>query len=77
MRKASLAFGVLGVVGVALGALWLLQGLGVVHLRPILCFADCAPLQEASPTWAVIGACMLVAGAVAIFMAARRRPPSP
>lgn len=53
---------VLGIIAVLLGGLWLLQGLGIVHLRPILCFADCVPIQGPSITWAVIGAVMLVVG---------------
>ena len=37
-----------GLVAVCLGGLWLLQGTGVVHLRPLLCFADCEPVQGPS-----------------------------
>ena len=54
-------------IAVLLGGLWLLQGLGIVHLRPILCFADCEPLQGPSVTWAVIGAIVLSAGAYGMF----------
>jgi hypothetical protein len=61
-----------GVIGVALGGLWLLQGLGVVHIPPILCVADCAPLQGASPAWAIIGFLTVAAGALAIFYAVKR-----
>ena len=46
---------VVGALAIMLGGLWLLQGLGVVRLRPILCFADCAPVQGPSTTWALIG----------------------
>lgn len=53
---------VLGVLGVLLGGLWVLQGLGVVHLRPILCFADCAPVQGPSPVWVAIGSFLLLVG---------------
>ena len=42
MRVASLVF---GVIAVLLGGIWLLQGLGIVLVRPILCFADCVPIQ--------------------------------
>ena len=57
---------IIGVIGVLLGGLWLLQGLGLVHVRPILCFADCAPIQGASTTWAVVGAVFLASGVLAI-----------
>jgi hypothetical protein len=56
-----------GLIAALLGGLWLLQGLGIVHIRPILCFADCAPLQGPSATWAAIGALVLSAGGVAMF----------
>ena len=31
---------IVGLIGVLLGGLWLLQGLGLVQVRPILCFAS-------------------------------------
>lgn len=71
MRRTVL---ILGILAVLLGGLWLLQGLGVVHLRPILCFADCAPLQGPSVTWAVIGAVLLAAGSVGIVWSRRQNP---
>jgi hypothetical protein len=58
---------VFSVIAILLGGLWLLQGLGVVHLRPILCFADCEPLQGPSTAWAVIGAVTLVVGGFGFF----------
>ena len=57
----------LGIIAALLGGLWLLQGLGIVQLRPILCFADCAPLQGPSTTWAVIGALVFTAGGIAML----------
>jgi hypothetical protein len=59
-RIAALVF---GLIAALFGTLWLLQGLGIVHVRPILCFADCAPVQGPSVTWAVIGAIALAVGA--------------
>lgn len=58
---------VLSVIAMLLGALWLLQGLGLVHLRPILCFADCTPIQGPSTTWAVIGAVAVLIGGSGVF----------
>jgi uncharacterized membrane protein YbaN (DUF454 family) len=72
MKKIAL---VVGVIGVLLGGLWLLQGLGVVHVRPILCFADCAPVQGTSTAWAIIGFLMLTAGVIAIFFSLKGRDP--
>lgn len=58
---------IFGVIAILLGGLWLLQGLGLVHVRPILCFADCAAIQSASPTWAIIGGVTFGIGGLAIF----------
>jgi uncharacterized membrane protein (Fun14 family) len=69
MKKIAL---IVGVISVLLGGLWLLQGLGVVHIRPILCFADCAPVQGASLTWAIIGLLMVAAGVTAMFFSLTR-----
>ena len=64
MKIVSLVF---GFISALLGGLWLLQGLGIVRLRPILCFADCAAILGPSLTWVGIGAVALAAGGLAIF----------
>jgi hypothetical protein len=58
---------VCGVISVSLGGLWLLQGLGIVRLRPILCFADCTAIDGPSLTWAIVGALALAAGVLTIL----------
>ena len=69
---------VVSVIGVLLGGLWLLQGLGLVQVRPILCFADCEPVQGPSATWALVGLFVLTAGILGIRYSrkhrARRKP---
>jgi len=70
MKKRAL---VGGVIGILLGGLWLLQGLGIVQIRPILCFVDCAPVQGPSLTWASIGFVVVTAGVIATFFSLRRR----
>ena len=62
-----------GLVAALLGALWLLQGLGIVQMRPILCFAHCDPLQGPSATWAVIGAAVFATGCAAVFWSLKPR----
>jgi hypothetical protein len=64
---------VVGVISILLGGLWLLQGLGAVHIRPILCFADCEPIQGASRAWAITGLLTLTAGAIAILFSLKAR----
>jgi hypothetical protein len=62
---------IFGVIAIMLGGLWLLQGLGLVRIRPILCFADCAAIQGASATWAIIGGVTLAIGGLAILWSRR------
>jgi hypothetical protein len=64
MRIVGLVF---SFIAVLLGGLWLLQGLGIVQIRPILCFADCAPVQGPSTRWAVIGAVTGTIGGFGVF----------
>jgi hypothetical protein len=71
MKKVAL---VIGLIAAPLGALWLLQGLGIVHLRPILCFADCVPVQGPSTAWAVIGALLFTSGGTAVWWSLTRFP---
>ena len=65
--------GIVGLVAVLLGGLWLLQGLGIVTIPPILCVADCAPLEGPSVPWAITGGVLLVAGLFGLTYAFRRR----
>ncbi len=69
MIRAALVFGILSAL---LGGLWLLQGLGIVHVRPILCLADCAAIQGPSLTWVIIGGVTLVISGLLIFWSMRR-----
>ena len=71
IRITALVF---GVIAVLLGRLWLLQELGIVHLRPILCFADCAPLQSPSVAWGIIGAVTLCVGGICVVWSRKQTP---
>ena len=70
MRKLILAASVLAIV---LGSLWLIQGLGLVHVRPILCVADCDPVEGPSLGWALAGAILALLGLVGIYRWAKAR----
>ena len=56
-----------------LGLLWLLQGADLVHIRPILCVANCTPLEGGSVGWMAAGALVLVVGLLVIASGIRRR----
>ena len=64
---------ILGAVGVLLGGLWLVQGMGLVTIPPILCVAECETLEGPDTTWTIVGALTLFAGAAAIAFGLRRR----
>lgn len=70
MKKVALFVGLMTAL---LGGLWLLQGVGIVQMDPILCFADCVPVQGPSATWAVIGATVFAAGGAAVFWSLKSR----
>jgi len=59
-------------VATLLGSLWLLQGAGLLHVRPILCLADCKPLEGRSVGWITAGAVVLLGGLLAIAAGFRR-----
>jgi len=73
MSLRTLARILLGAVLSLLGLLWLLQGADLVHIRPILCVANCKPLEGGSVGWMTAGALVLVAGLLVIASAVRRR----
>lgn len=64
---------IVGIIAVLLGGLWMVQGLGLVTIAPILCVAECEVLEGPSPGWAVAGAMLLLAGLGALWFAFRRR----
>lgn len=66
MRIGFLLFGLLAV---ALGGLWLVQGLGLLVIPPILCVAACEPVVGPSLTWTIAGAVALLTGALLLARA--------
>ena len=66
MNWRSLTWIVLGVASMLLGLLWLLQGADLLHIRPILCIADCEPMEGGSIGWTIAGVFLLIVGLVAI-----------
>ena len=63
---------ILAGVFIALGALWALQGAGIVHVKPILCVADCTEVQGASGQWLATGIGTIAVGLALWFLARRR-----
>ena len=73
MKMVPLVF---GLIAMALGALWFLQGLDMVHVQPLLCFSDCAPVRGASLKWALLGVALFAAGGAAVWWALKRQSKS-
>ena len=57
---------IIGVIALLLGLLWLVQGLGLVTIPPILCVADCEALTGPDLGWAMAGLGLMLAGAAAL-----------
>lgn len=73
MTLRTIARILFGVALTLLGLLWLLQGADLVHIRPILCVANCTPLEGGSVGWMTAGALVLVVGLLVIASGIRRR----
>lgn len=68
----KVAVGIFGLLALLLGALWLLQGTGLIHIRPILCVANCEEVQRPSAVWAAAGLILAIIGAWAMRYGFRR-----
>ncbi len=62
IKKAAMLL--IGVILSLLGLLWFLQGAGIVHLKPLLCVANCEEVTGQSLQWAALGAVVFFAGVV-------------
>ena len=65
MKRIAVAL--TGVILSLLGALWFLQGADLLHIRPLLCFADCAEITGGSQIWEVIGALAFAIGILLLW----------
>lgn len=63
---------VVGLVTVALGLLWFLQGSDLLHIDPIACATDCEPVVGHHPAWQVAGTVAVVIGTGATAWAVRK-----
>lgn len=65
MKKIILI--IISIILISLGSLWFLQGSDIVHLNPILCFANCEPITGKSPLWQIIGVIFVFGGVSLIW----------
>ena len=66
MKIKRIVFLLIGVIATLLGLLWFLQGADIVHLKPLLCFANCEPITGESLQWQIIGAIAFIVGILII-----------
>lgn len=64
-KVAQIVFSILAIL---LGGFWFLQGVGVLNVCPILCFADCDCVEGGSRFWSLVGAIVLIVGIITIFI---------
>ncbi len=72
MNTKATILTIFGVILALLGTLWMVQGLGIIQLGPILCVADCEPITGRSVQWTVIGVIALLVGIVIVRTGLRR-----
>ena len=72
MNTKATVLAIFGVIVGLLGILWVVQGLGIVQIGPILCVANCEPITGRSLQWTVIGVIALFAGIVIVRAGLRR-----
>lgn len=63
---------ILGGIVALLGMLWVVQGLGIIQIDPILCAGDCEPITGRSVEWTVIGAIASFVGIIIVRAGLRR-----
>ena len=56
-----------GIILLLLGLLWFLQGSDLIHINPILCFANCMPIIGKSMIWQIVGGAVFIAGVTIIY----------
>jgi hypothetical protein len=72
MNGKQIAGGLFGAFIAFLGLLWFLQGTGILHIRPILCVANCEEIVGGSPSWVVFGVITFLIGIIILIMSVRR-----
>ena len=63
----------IGLILAALGLLWFLQGIAILNLCPVLCFADCECITGGSSFWEVAAGIMLIIEIVIVCLRLKRQ----
>jgi hypothetical protein len=73
MNKKQVIAIIFGIIILLLGLLWFLQGSDIVHIKPILCFANCQPIAGRSLQWQIMGAVAFAAGTFILYKYLRNK----
>jgi len=69
----NFAITLIGLILAALGLLWFLQGIAILNMCPVLCFADCECLTGGSLFWEVVGGITLIIGIAIVYISLKRQ----
>jgi hypothetical protein len=72
MTKKQIISLIFGTALFLLGLLWFLQGSDLVHIKPILCFANCEVITGISLQWQVFGAMVMIVGGIIGYRGLRK-----
>lgn len=71
-RLKNVAIAIIGLILASLGLLWFLQGIAILTLCPVLCFADCECITGGSLLWEIAGAITLIIGIAIVYLSVKR-----
>jgi hypothetical protein len=64
---------VFAIIAILLGTFWFLQGVEILNVCPILCFADCACIEGGSLFWGLAGAVVFILGILTVFISMKHK----
>jgi uncharacterized protein YqhQ len=71
-RLKHVAITIIGFILAFFGLLWFLQGIAILTLCPVLCFADCECITGGSLLWEIAGAITLIIGIAIVYLSLKR-----
>jgi hypothetical protein len=71
-RLKHIAITIIGLILAFFGLLWFLQGIAILNLCPVLCFADCECITGGSLLWGIAGAITLIIGIAIVYLSLKR-----
>ena len=71
-RLKQIAITIIGLILAFFGLLWFLQGIAILNVCPVLCFADCECITGGSLLWEIAGAITLIIGIAIVYLSLNR-----